>query len=91
MIKKIYMKKITYILGLISFSIFIIIGCSQYEEGEFQDLSNDVSKDSPENLNKDEKSKIEKAIDNKENEKVDIVLPEETGVTEFKDDDEWSE
>jgi hypothetical protein len=87
MIKKIYMKKITYILGLISFSIFIIIGCSQYEEGEYQDLSNDVSKDSPENLNKDEKSKIEKAIDNKENEKVDIVLPEETGVTKAKEEE----
>ena len=87
MINHFYMKKINYILGLIFFSIFIIIGCSQYEDGEFQDLSNDVSKDSPENLNKDEKSKIEKAIENKDNEKVDIVLPEESGVTKQEEEE----
>ena len=87
MIKKIYMKKITCILGLITFSIFIIIGCSQYEDGEFQDLSNDVSKDSPENLNKDEKSKIEDAIDNKENEIIIDDLPIESGVTKAKEEE----
>tara|TARA_B110001452_G_scaffold236155_1_gene215298 strand:+ start:1497 stop:1769 length:273 start_codon:yes stop_codon:yes gene_type:complete len=87
MIKKIYMKKITYILGLILFSISIIIGCSQYEDGEYQDLSNDVSKDSPANLDKKEKSKIEKAIENKDNEKVDIVLPEESGVTKQEEEE----
>lgn len=81
------MKKITYILGLILFSISIIIGCSQYEDGEYQDLSNDVSKDSPANLDKKEKSKIEKAIENKENEKVDIVLPEESGVTKQEEEE----
>tara|TARA_B100000767_G_C19677841_1_gene498171 strand:+ start:766 stop:1041 length:276 start_codon:yes stop_codon:yes gene_type:complete len=91
MVKKNYMKKITYILGLISFSISIIIGCSQYDDGEYQDLSNDVSKDSPKNLNKDEKLKIDEAIDNKENEIINVVLPKESGVTEFKDDDDWSE
>tara|TARA_Y100000385_G_C13037446_1_gene613645 strand:- start:204 stop:461 length:258 start_codon:yes stop_codon:yes gene_type:complete len=85
------MKKITYILGLILFSISIIIGCSQYEDGEYQDLSNDVSKDSPKNLNKDEKLKIDEAIDNKENEIINIVLPKESGVTELEDDDDWSE
>ena len=85
------MKKITYILGLILFSISIIIGCSQYEDEEYQDLSNDVSKDSPKNLNKDEKLKIDEAIDNKENEIINIVLPKESGVTELEDDDDWSE
>lgn len=85
------MKKITYIIGLILFSISIIIGCSQYEDGEYQDLSNDVSKDSPKNLNKDEKLKIDEAIDNKENEIINIVLPKESGVTELEDDDDWSE
>ena len=85
------MKKITYILGLIFFSISIIIGCSQYEDGEYQDLSNDVSKDSPKNLNKDEKLKINETIDNKENEIINIVLPKESGVTELEDDDDWSE
>ena len=73
------------------FSISIIIGCSQYEDGEYQDLSNDVSKDSPKNLNKDEKLKIDEAIDNKENEIINIVLPKESGVTELEDDDDWSE
>ena len=73
---------------LLIFSLFFnFLNCSRHENGKFEDLSNDVTKDSPVNLNEEEKSKIEKAIENKENEKVDIVLPEESGVTKQEEEE----
>lgn len=73
---------------LLIFSLFFnFLNCSRHENGKFEDLSNDVTKDSPLNLNDEEKSKIEKAIENKENEKVEFVLPEESGVTKQEEEE----
>lgn len=40
----------------------MVISCSHYENEEIEDLSNDIVKDNPENLNKKQKEEIKEAI-----------------------------
>ena len=52
-------------LGTLStfFIVFVmVISCSHYENKEIEDLSNDIVKDNPENLNKKQKEEIKEAI-----------------------------
>ena len=63
----------------------MVISCSHYENKEIEDLSNDIVKDAPENLNKKEKEEIKEVI-KRDNESMD--MPVEEGMENITDLDD---
>ena len=63
----------------------MVISCSHYENKEIEDLSNDVVKDTPENLNKKEKEEIKEVIIRQ---KEDLTLSDDEEIIELEDENE---
>ena len=79
------MKKYLGILSTFFMVFVMVISCSHYENEEIEDLSNDIVKDAPENLNKKEKEEIKEVI-KRDNESMD--MPVEEGMENITDLDD---